>query len=56
MFFNQLAGETWPGGEEACVYFLDPCRDHWAKIDAVIPYCQVLFFVQCRNLDVVGGC
>ena len=45
MCCDDLAGQVSPGGEKACIYSFDPCCDHWAETNPVVPDSEVLLSI-----------
>ena len=55
MFCDDFSGEAISGGEKTCIYCFDPCCNHWAETNLVVPNSKVLFAIQCWNLNIVRG-
>ena len=34
-----------PGGEKLCICCFDPCCNHWAEANTVVPYSEVLLAI-----------
>ena len=47
MFYDELSSEDRPGGEKTYIYRFDPCCNHWAETNPVVPNREVLFAIQC---------
>ena len=45
VFCDELAGEARTGGEKPCIYRFDPCCNHRAEANPVVPNTEVLFSI-----------